>query len=273
MPKRWISINFTTICPYIQSIEVHLRKEFSVMIVEKHLEEAIIHSYQTNQHGEVKVSALFNLMLEASWAHATKLNWGYDSLKDNQMFWALSRIRIEIIRLPRWRDKVTLETWPSCNDRMFAYREFRLKDEAGNELLRANSAWLVLDLTSHKIVSFAAQGELPHRLYENPCTQPKRLRYIGTDEELQFYSILYSDIDVNKHFNSVRAFERVIDNHETNFLQNHQIESIEINYLKEGFVGQEVAVAMQEKTDLLFQSAIIRQEDNEPLSLYEMKWN
>lgn len=242
------------------------------MTIEKYIEEFTIHSYQTNENGEAKVSALYNIMLEAAWAHASKLDWGYDSLQTRQLFWALSRIRFEIASLPKWRDKITLETWPSGNDRMFAFREFRLKDESGKEFLRANSAWLVLDLASHKIVSFSDQGDLPHRIDADPCTQPKRLRHRITDAELNYQTILYSDIDVNRHFNSVRAFERIIDAHETEFLQQHQIQLIEINYAKEGFVGDEIAVVMQDKGDALFQSALIRKEDGEALSVYEMKW-
>ncbi|MFV0521401.1 MAG: acyl-[acyl-carrier-protein] thioesterase [Mangrovibacterium sp.] len=242
------------------------------MLLEKYTEETIIYSYQTNQHGDAKVSALFNIMLEAAWTHANQMDWGYDDLKDNQMFWVLSRIRIEIKRLPQWQDKIYLETWPAGNDRMFAYREFRMRDEAGNEFLRSNSAWLILNLATHKIISFNKQGDLPSINDENSCIQPKRLRYKENDINLNFQPILYSDIDVNKHFNSVRAFERVVDAHEAGFQKNYRPKLIEINYLKEGFEGQQVGVKKTAKDNLLFQSALIRRENNEPLSLYEIQW-
>ncbi|MFV0291170.1 MAG: acyl-[acyl-carrier-protein] thioesterase [Mangrovibacterium sp.] len=241
------------------------------MIIEKHIEEVQIHSFQTNQDGEAKVSALIFIMLEAAWAHATKLDWGYENLKNNQMFWALSRIRIEIKQLPRWQDRVILETWPSGNDRMFAYREFRLKDMNGVELLRSNSAWVVLNLLSHKIVSFS-ENNFPQIDNEIACAQPKRLRYKLSEEELVYLPIKYSDIDVNGHFNSVRAFERIIDAYETVFLQQHQLELIEINFAKEGFVDQEIAVSVQDRGDLLSQSALVRKDDGEFLSIYEMQW-
>ncbi len=242
------------------------------MLVEKHLEEAIIHSYHTHQDGKVKVSALFNLMMEAAWAHAAKLSWGYDNLKANEMFWALSRIRIEVKQLPKWRDRIYLETWPAGNDRMFAYREFRFKDSNGNELLRANSAWLVLNLNTHKIVSFTEQTNLPYQEDEKPCQQPKRLRYKSTGNISLFQPVRYSDIDVNKHLNSVRAFERIIDEQEASFQKKYYPETIEINYLKEGFEGQHIGVEQQTTDGVTFSSALFRQEDNELLSLYEIKW-
>lgn len=244
------------------------------MLVEKHVEKTVIYSYQANQSSDAQVAALFNILMEVAWVHAGKLHWGYDTLQSNQMFWVLSRIRIEINRLPKWRDKIVVETWPAGNDRMFAYREFRLKDEAGQELLRANSAWLVLNLHTHKIISFPAKADLPRHEEASPCQLPKRLRYKAGSEECQFSPIKYSDIDVNKHLNSVRAFERVLDTYADDFQRNHRLKTVEINYLKEGFEGEEIAVEKQDIGEGSYLSTLIRkeQQQNEPLSLYELAW-
>ena len=51
--------------------------------MEKYQEKIIIKSYQTNQYGTTSIAALFHIMLEAAWAHAQIMDWGYDDLKNN----------------------------------------------------------------------------------------------------------------------------------------------------------------------------------------------
>lgn len=247
-------------------------KKKKIMQVDKHIEKIIIPSFQTNYRAEAKVSALFSWMLEVAWIHADSLDWGYNDLQQNKMFWVLSRMRIEIDEMPYWRDEISIETWPSGNDRMFAYREYLIKNKAGKVLVRANSAWLILNEGNHKVVSFTENSEnLPIHITELACSKPKRLRIKFNVEELKYSPVLYGDIDINNHFNSIRAFERVMNEYSIDIHKNSIPSSIEINYLKEGFGGDNLAIYRNGHNDI-FQSAIIRELDGEILSLYEIEW-
>ncbi len=243
------------------------------MIPQKYIQEVTIHTYETDQKGKAKLLALFNIMLEAAWAHAQLSDLGHHKLKLNNMFWVLSRLHIRVNRFPIWQEHLSLETWSSGTDGMFGYREFLLKDKQGNILLSANTAWLILNLETHKMVSFRGrEEELPYYHNEEVCPKPKRIRFNPNTEQATYFPIQYSEIDINKHLNSVKALERVLNNYSICFQDSHEIEYIEINYLKESFGNDYIAVVQEGKNNLLQQSALVRKSDNEILSLYQIKW-
>ena len=68
--------------------------------MEKYQEQISIKSYHTNQYGQASISSLFNILIEAAWAHAQVMDWGYDSLKSNNLFWVLSRMYFQVEKYP-----------------------------------------------------------------------------------------------------------------------------------------------------------------------------
>jgi len=232
-----------------------------------------IHSYQTDQYKQATIPAIFNFMLDAAWAHARVMNWGYDFLYKKNMLWVLSRIYTQIERLPMWQEKITLETWSSGTDGIYAYREFILKDEHGDPILTANSAWLILDMDSRKIVMLRDYLDtFPRLAGHEVCREPKRLRHKISKEALNYEPVRFSDIDFNQHFNSVKALERVLDNYGIDFRQHFEPATIEINYLKEGHPGDELAVIRSRIREQLHQSSIFRKDDGAELSTFEIEW-
>lgn len=241
--------------------------------MQQYHETLTIHSFQTNQFAQASIPSLLNSMLEAAWAHAQIMDWGYDLLQKNNMFWVLSRLNLEIGKLPHWQDRILLKTWSAGTDGMYAYREYILENEKGELILRANSAWLILDTESKKIVLLRDQKEtFPRFEGHGICREPKRLRPKKQEGELLFEAVKYSDIDVNHHFNSVKALERVLDEYGIDFQNEYEPATIEINYLKEGLPGDRLAVARQELRERYYQSTIIRQEDAAELSVFEIGW-
>ena len=91
--------------------------------------------------------------------YAIRSYYGYDLLQKHHMFWVLSRLYVEIKKLPKWQDTITLNTWSAGTDGMYAYREFILTDEKGETILTANTAWLILDTESKKIVMLRDQKD------------------------------------------------------------------------------------------------------------------
>ena len=241
--------------------------------MEKYIQKINIQSYQTDQYGKSSVCSLLHLMLEAAWAHAKVMDWGYDQLQSQHMFWVLSRMYVQVENYPSWQDNITLNTWSSGTDGIYAYREFILVNEQGEKLLTANSAWLILDVTTKKIMLLRDYMETFPRFNGNSvCREPQRLRAHKHHSELSFSPVLFSDLDINKHFNSVKSMERVLDHFGIDFLNRNEPESIEINYLKEGLAGDRLAVSTEKSTENSYFSSIIRESDLAALSTMKTTW-
>ncbi len=241
--------------------------------MKKFTQHLSIGAYHTNQYTQVSVSSLFNFMIEAAWLHAQVMEWGYEDLKTNNMFWVLSRVYIEFENYPKWQDEIELETWSAGTDGMYAYREFILKDQAGEVILRANTAWLILDVESKRIFRLRELKDTFPRLEGvQVCRQPKRIKPEGRAEELFFQPVRFSELDINRHFNSVKYIERVLDHFGIDYLNEHELESLEVNYLKEGLAGDCLAVNTKLLNEQAFLSTIVRESDDVDLCSVKTKW-
>lgn len=241
--------------------------------MEKYQEKLTIKSYQTNQYGKASIAALFHIMLEAAWAHAQIMDWGYDDLKNHNLFWVLSRFYLQVEKYPAWQDEITLNTWSAGTDGMYAYREYIMEDSKGEIILKASSAWLILDMETRKIFRLSDyKATFPKRIDANACRNPKRIKPDAHVGELNFYPVLFSELDINKHFNSVKYVERVLDDYGIDFLNENEPAEMEINYLKEAVAGDSVSVTRTQVSDNEYLNCLVRQSDAVDLCAMRMVW-
>ena len=241
--------------------------------MEKYQEQISIKSYHTNQYGQASISSLFNILIEAAWAHAQVMDWGYDSLKSNNLFWVLSRMYFQVEKYPAWQDQITLNTWSAGTDGMYAYREYILENDKGETILRASSAWLILDMETRKIFRLSEfRDTFPKRIDPNACRAPKRIKPDVHPEIMNYFPVLFSELDINKHFNSVKYVERVLDDFGIDFLNNHEPAELEVNYLKEGQAGDRIAVTNTQLSESENLNCLVRESDGADLCVMRIVW-
>jgi acyl-ACP thioesterase len=241
--------------------------------MEKFQETLTIKSYQTNQFGQASIASLFNILMEAAWAHAQVMDWGYDDLKNKNLLWVLSRMYMQIEKYPAWQDLIRLSTWSAGTDGIYAYREYHVENEKGDVILKASTAWLILDMNSRKIFRLSDfRNTFPKRIEANACRNPKRIKPDVHSDELVFSPVLYSELDINRHFNSVKSVERVLDNYGIDFLNIYEPAEIEINYLKEGQAGDSIAVTCTQLAENEYLNCLFREADSVDLSAMRIVW-
>lgn len=241
--------------------------------MEKYQEQLSIKSYHTNQYGQASIASLFNILIEAAWAHAQVMDWGYDSLKSNNLFWVLSRMYFQVEKYPAWQDKILLNTWSAGTDGMYAYREYVLEDEQGEVLLRASSAWLILDMETRKIFRLSDyRATFPKHVDSTACRNPKRIKPDIHSDKMNYFPVLFSELDINKHFNSVKYVERVLDDFGIDFLNSFEPAELEVNYLKEGQAGDFVAVTTTQTAENEYLNCLVRESDGADLCVMRIVW-
>lgn len=239
----------------------------------KHQKEFAIHSYETNRYGNASLSSIFNFLIEIAWEHAQVLDWGFDALKRNNYFWVLSRMYIKIEKYPRWQDKVTVKTWPTGTESIYAFREYEVINPEGEVIIRASSAWLILDLDTKRIIrpdslSDSFQKFAQHKI----CRYPDRFKANGKAEDLQFSPVLFTDLDINQHFNSVKFVERALNFYGIDFLNENIVSEIEVNYLKEGMPEDSIAVSLIQISENEDMVSLVRESDQIDLCIMKITW-
>jgi len=241
--------------------------------MEKYQEQLTIKSYQTNQYGQASIASLYNILIEAAWAHAQIMDWGYESLKSNNLLWVLSRMYFQVEKYPDWKDKITLNTWSAGTDGIYAYREYIVENEKGEVLLRACSAWLILDMENHKIFRLSDyRVTFPKYIVANACRKPNRIKPGVHAEKMNFYPVLFSELDINQHFNAVKYVERVLDDFGIDFLNGHEPAELEVNYMKEGQAGDMLAVNRSHISGNEYLNSLVRESDGADLCVMRIGW-
>ncbi|MEO8586295.1 MAG: acyl-ACP thioesterase domain-containing protein [Acidobacteriota bacterium] len=164
----------------------------------------------------LRLPALFDLFQESAGNNAAALGWGSDVLLARGQTWILSRLTLRLRALPSWREEIALETWPAGVHRLWALREFRLSPVAadGDELARATSGWILLDVAKKRPLRQAAEIaeaglSSPPRLIEDPF-EPLAAPDEGGGASAAPFRVTRYDLDLNAHANNVTILRALL---------------------------------------------------------------
>ena len=195
--------------------------------------------------GDLKLSSLFTYCQDIAGLHAENLGMGRRVLYEEYgVIWVLVRIRVDIIKYPKYRDTITIETWPQEPSRMGFDRDFLIKDSEGNVLAKAVSTWVVIDIESRKLVrpKSVFQGYPP--VIETRAIDCKlgNLKANGKLEMAYKRTVRYSDIDVNRHLNNAKYLDFIMDSFSLEEHREFNVKSIEISYSNEALLGDTIVI-------------------------------
>ncbi len=248
------------------------------MALSKLEKEYHIHVYEAGPDGKLNLYSLFDYFQDIASEHAVKLGYGRDDLLEQNNFWVLSRIYAEIAEMPEWGEKITVTTWPRGVDRLFALRDYTVRNQEGRHISSATSSWLIIDRVSKKIKrpdntlsTFKAEAEFRNPLPRNAI---KLDPVEKGSEAAALFRVRVSDLDVNLHTNNVNYLKWVIDTHSQEFILDNNPVFVEINYLAESCFDDEIIIRMSEKDgeDILTDYSISRNTDDTELSRVRLRW-
>lgn len=238
----------------------------------RHTNQLVTKSYFINRFGKLSASFMFYQMQEIAWEHANLLGFGYNQLQKKNQFWVLSRLLVKITRRPVWTEEFTLETWSRGTDGFYGYRDFNFKDRSGAPIIQATSSWLVLDTQTKRIVRLSGFKEFPEYAESVFGENPQKVSPPEANEPLQFTPVLFNEIDINQHFNSGRYIERITDSYDFDFHEKNELESFEVNFLKEGLPTDRLAVKKQQAGPDIHLCSVVRESDQADLIRARLKW-
>lgn len=233
-----------------------------------------VRSFEVDFNQKLRITALFNYLQEVAWEHAKILNFGWGDLYSKGWFWALSRVEVEVERLPRWTDEVTLVTWPKQAEGIFALRDFEMYDSQGNRLIAATSSWLVVNISNRRPVriaewytdfDFASRSALSRQASKvADCT--------GDTKFTEQVAVQVGDIDMNQHVNNVRyidwAYNTLSIDHYCSFYPRRVV----VNFNAEGKVGETLVVEQFKHSTNGHIVCINRENDSKNLCKLQFEW-
>lgn len=235
-----------------------------------------IESYLTDSKGFLAPNQLLLLMQEVAWAHVDKHHIGWDYLSQFNQFWALTRMHVKIIRMPKWNETVTVKTWGKLSELVTHYRDHEITDQEGNVIVAATSTWVILDFTTGKpqrvenLPTYLYVNEHRNAIVEN-APKIKALNFPA--EERIYKPVVFSDIDVNQHVNNSKYLQFTIDSFDFNYVKDHHLSEIFLNFIWQAKQGDFYAVQSVEIESNNFITGIFSKENERELARVQTIWN
>ncbi|AEF84590.1 putative acyl-ACP thioesterase superfamily [Treponema primitia ZAS-2] len=181
------------------------------------------------------LAAAFDYFQEAARRHAEVLGVGQEPMVQAGQGWVLSRISVLVERRPRQGELITVSTWPRGWEKLFALRDFDIRDESDKPIVRARSCWLIVNIEKRRpLRPQATMEKLP--LNEGRDALPGGGVGLAPLENLLKAGdrvAAYSDIDYNGHVNNARYVQWVQDIADPTALVQAKTLRLDINYLSE----------------------------------------
>ncbi|HMA61673.1 MAG TPA: acyl-ACP thioesterase domain-containing protein [bacterium] len=203
-----------------------------------------VKSYDVDLHKKMKLSRLFHLFQEAAYQHASILNFGYQDLIKENMFWVLARVKVNFERLPEWNENIKMKTWPKPARRLFAYRDFQIFDEKQNNIIQATSAWLVVNIDTKRPVRINRNLDyFKPKVKKNALdAELKKIQIPDNIARVEQRKVKYSDLDLNNHVNNATYLDWLSDSLDIAYLREHSIKNIAVNFQKETGLDDEIDI-------------------------------
>lgn len=222
--------------------------------MKKYIQNHKIACYDTDAAWRLKPASFMNLAQEAAGNHAVFLGFGYDDLIKTNTAWILSRVHVEFIDTPLWREDITLTTWHKGLNRLFFLRDFILTDKDGKERVKATTSWLVMNLETRRLVRDPGLMEDGTVCTENALETPADKIQMPKDMEPEHvidHVVAYSDIDTNAHANNAMYMQWAMDAVGYELTSTRPVKWFTINFNHETKAGDAVAMyrAIVEKED------------------------
>jgi acyl-ACP thioesterase len=211
-------------------------------------------SADTDMYMRVKLGSMVNLLIQSAINSAEVLGFGFKNLKEQKLYWVLSRLTMEIYNPLTWNQDAVVETWPKSVEGLLYTRDYIIRDKKQNIIARATSGWLAIDiLTKKPKVIDGIQAEMfvylkdKHGLPEAPEKLPSTPEGDSYTVQSGFF-----DFDLNRHVTSTRYIDWMMDTLTFEFHKNHYPKRLSVNFMKETLPGDSLSIVRSSADGLQF---------------------
>lgn len=189
-------------------------------------------------NGFIKIPQLILLSLQVSGMQSIELGMSDMYILENyNLVWIITDYNMKIDRLPVFDEKITIETYAKSHNRLFCYRAFNIKDEAGNIIIEMVATFVLMDRDTRKVhpvmseITDAFDSEFSKTMLRGP--RFKELEG-GVEQE---YRVRFYDLDMNGHVNNSKYLDWVFEVMGADFLTQHVPKKVHLKYVKEVLAG------------------------------------
>lgn len=212
----------------------------------EHCHKYFLTAGECNAQQQMPITLIAQRVIEVATEHANILGVGYADMIKFNSGWVLSRLSIEMTRYPKVNEEYSFITWIEGFNRLYSERNMEIQDGNGETIGYARSIWVAIDMDTRRPSDLSGISWLAETINDRPCPIAKQSRLMPVKEDDSTMSAQHQfrvcDIDFNRHVNSVRYMEALLNQWNLEHFDNNEIQRFEIQYLHETHYGDNAII-------------------------------
>ncbi|MDU2559638.1 MAG: acyl-[acyl-carrier-protein] thioesterase [Streptococcus mitis] len=199
-----------------------------------------------DMNGHIKLPDVILLSLQVSGMQSIELGVSDKAILENyNLVWIITDYDIEVARLPRFAEEITIETEALSYNRLFCYRRFTIYDEAGQELIHMMATFVLMDRDSRKVHAVESEIVAPYQSdFDKKLIRGSK--YDSLNEPIiKDYHVRFYDLDMNGHVNNSKYLDWIFEVMGADFLTHYIPKKINLKYVKEVRPGGVITSAVE----------------------------
>ena len=198
---------------------------------------------QCTPNDYLKYTDLCNLLQLTAAAHSELGGISFSDMQEFNQAWVLSRMRVEISKLPKWKDTVTIKTWINTLENSRSVRALEVYVN-GIKVVGSETFWAVINTEKRRPEALALPFEHFEIFPEKKATKKSfsKIQLVDDKEDVLHKVVVLSDLDIVNHVNNVKYLEWCLDFVPSELILNQKIDSFEMNFMKELSLKDQVKI-------------------------------
>lgn len=200
---------------------------------------------ETDQDRNLNLVSLVDYFQDCSTFQSEALGRGLDYMAEQQKAWMVLSWQIEILRLPVLCEKVRIQTWAYDFQGFYGLRNFAMVSEQGDYLAKANSVWVLMDITTghpvrimpEQVEPYGSEPKLDMEYFSRKIKAPTDCRRGDT------FPVCRHHLDTNDHVNNgqyIRMAEEYLP-------EGFQVSRLRVEYRNQARLHDEILPMISEK--------------------------
>ncbi len=195
------------------------------------------------------MAAITHYFQDCAICHSESVGKGLHDVEVNGKAWFLSGWQIEVLRYPEFNEAITVRTWAHGFKGINGYRNFDILDIEGEQIVRANSIWIFMDLKNLRPMKPGPEDLVGYNIESaiDMDYAPRKIQIMEDAyrkkemEDNTAILVKKSFLDSNLHVNNGRYVEVAMD-----FLPQN-IKKMRVDYRKAATLGDVMHPFVYEK--------------------------
>ena len=198
--------------------------------------------------------SLMDAMQDCVNINSESVGRGIDYMLEHKRTWFAIGWNIEIRRIPKMFEEISVKTWAYEFATSIGYRNVIVTDENGEDIVCADSMWTLMDMeTKHpvRIEEEDAKGyEINPRYPMERCG--RKIRLPKEFEVVDTVVVPKADIDYNGHMNNTRYAELATDCASKLLKKGNRVKGIKLIFKSEAMLSDTLKLYAAEKDGRLY---------------------